>query len=57
MCRASSWWHKATWTKDVTVAETAALVREFVKPALAAEQAGAVVPAPRHPAWNTTLQA
>ncbi len=53
----SCWWHKATWTKYVTVAETAALVREFVDQTLAAEQAGAVVPAPRHPASDTTVQA
>ncbi|MGW2777317.1 endonuclease VII domain-containing protein [Streptomyces olivaceoviridis] len=53
----SCWWHKATWTKDVTVAETAGLVREFVDQALAGEQAGAAVPAPRRPASDTTVQA
>ncbi|WP_331730256.1 endonuclease domain-containing protein [Streptomyces sp. NBC_01174] len=53
----SCWWHKKTWTKDVTVAETAMLVKEFVDQALAAVQAGAVVPAPRQPAPDTTLQA
>ncbi|MEU2026149.1 hypothetical protein ABZ565_28940 [Streptomyces sp. NPDC016469] len=53
----SCWWHKAMWTKDVTVAETAALVKEFVDQALAAEQAGASIPAPRYPASDTTVQA
>ncbi|MEU1489353.1 hypothetical protein ABZ456_03690 [Streptomyces sp. NPDC005776] len=53
----SCWWHKETWTKDVTVAETAMLVREFVDQALAAAQAGAVVPSPRRPVSDTTLQA
>ncbi|GGX29592.1 hypothetical protein [Streptomyces chryseus] len=53
----SCWWHKATWTKDVTVAESATLVREFVEQALAAAQAGAVVPAPRSPASVTALPA
>ncbi|MCX4444841.1 endonuclease VII domain-containing protein [Streptomyces sp. NBC_01789] len=53
----SCWWHKAMWTKDVTVAETAALVKEFVDQALAAEQAGASIPAPRHPASDTTVPA
>ncbi|MFC9343908.1 hypothetical protein ACFT0G_32255 [Streptomyces sp. NPDC057020] len=46
----SCWWHKATWRKDVTVAETATLVREFVDQTLAAAQVGAVVPEPRRPA-------
>ncbi|MFJ3224376.1 hypothetical protein ACIPJS_13595 [Streptomyces sp. NPDC086783] len=53
----SCWWHKATWTKDVTVAETATLVGEFVAESLAAERAGTVVPVPRHPASGTTVQA
>ncbi|MER6775001.1 endonuclease domain-containing protein [Streptomyces bacillaris] len=52
----SCWWHKATWTKDVTVAETAILVRQFVDQALAAGQAGAVVPGPSRPVPDTTLQ-
>lgn len=53
----SCWWHKATWTKAVTVAETAMLLREFVDQALATAQADAVVPAPRSPAPDTILQA
>ncbi|WP_217144884.1 hypothetical protein [Streptomyces sp. AC627_RSS907] len=48
---------RATWTKDVTVAETATLVREFVEQTLSAEQDGTVVPAPRRPALDMTLQA
>ncbi|WP_327191116.1 endonuclease domain-containing protein [Streptomyces xinghaiensis] len=53
----SCWWHKRTWTKDVTVAETAALMEKFVDQALAAEQTSAVVPAPRRPTSDTTVQA
>ncbi|MDX3781427.1 endonuclease domain-containing protein [Streptomyces europaeiscabiei] len=41
------WSHSQTWTKDVTVPETVALVRDFVDHALTAAQPGAVVPAAR----------
>lgn len=41
------WWHSETWTKDVTVPETAALVQDFVDQALAAAQPDVVVPAAR----------
>ncbi|GEB60070.1 endonuclease domain-containing protein [Streptomyces gardneri] len=43
----SCWWHEAEWTKDVTVAETSALVRNFVLHALAAAHPEAGVPTPR----------
>ncbi|MET7571263.1 endonuclease domain-containing protein [Streptomyces sp. NPDC005492] len=41
------WWHGETWTKDVTVPETVALVRDFVCSALAAAEPDTVVPARR----------
>lgn len=41
------WRHSHTWTKNVTVPETAVLVRDFVDQALAAAQPDAVVPAAR----------
>jgi hypothetical protein len=39
------WRHSQTWTKDVTVPETVALVRGFVDQALAASQPVVLVPA------------
>ncbi|WP_030619348.1 hypothetical protein [Streptomyces fulvoviolaceus] len=49
------WWgHSETWTKNVTVPETAALVRDFVGQALAAAQPDAVVPAARAASDTTT---
>ncbi|WP_331735113.1 hypothetical protein OG379_40105 (plasmid) [Streptomyces sp. NBC_01166] len=53
----SCWWHTRTWTKDVTVAETAMLVDEIVDQALAAAESSAVVLAPGQPPPDTTLQA
>ncbi|MFD5378322.1 endonuclease domain-containing protein [Streptomyces griseoincarnatus] len=41
------WWHSQKWTKDVTVPEALAVVRDFVDQALAAAQPDAVVPAAR----------
>ncbi|MFF5139998.1 endonuclease domain-containing protein [Streptomyces sp. NPDC013157] len=41
------WRHSHMWTKNVTVPETAALVRDFVDQALAAARPNAVVPAAR----------
>ncbi|WP_329266899.1 KUP/HAK/KT family potassium transporter [Streptomyces sp. NBC_01451] len=41
------WWHGETWTKDVTVPETVALVRDFVDQALTGAQPGAAVLAAR----------
>ncbi|MDQ0577883.1 endonuclease domain-containing protein [Streptomyces rishiriensis] len=47
------WWHSETWTKDVTVPETAALVRGFADQALAAPQPDVVVPAARTASGTT----
>lgn len=41
----SRWWHSETWTRDVTVPETLALVRGFVDHALASAQPDVGAPA------------
>ncbi|MFJ1610408.1 endonuclease domain-containing protein [Streptomyces sp. NPDC088253] len=48
------WRHSETWTKNVPVPETAALVRDFVDQALAAAQPDTVVPAARAASETTT---
>ncbi|MFF4180986.1 endonuclease domain-containing protein [Streptomyces sp. NPDC001750] len=52
----SCWWHEDTWTKDITVAEASALVRDFVDQALAAAQPDGRVPTSRS-ASDTTSRA
>ncbi|KFG10875.1 endonuclease domain-containing protein [Streptomyces scabiei] len=51
------WWHSETWTKDVAVPETVALVRDFVDQALAAAQPDTVVPAARAAVSGTATPA